>query len=141
MEAEDWGRVQALFHAALPLGDAERDEYLARECSGDDSLRGEVESLIAAYGGRSGFLEEPAFSLGMRVLSGGEGESPAGKRFGSYKVLRELGRGGMGEVYLAEDCLLGRKVALKFLSTGLVHDSWAKRQLVKEAQAVAMRSE
>src|SRR4030095_11235173 len=57
---------------------------------------------------------------------------------GPYKILSALGQGGMGAVYLAENRRLNKKVALKFLSSEFITDNWAKRQLVKEAQAVAM---
>lgn len=138
MEVKDWERIEDLFHAALPLNAEARAAYLDRACMGNETLRTEVESLLAAFKGRENFMEDSAFDLGLRVLSGDASESLTGKLLGPYKILNQLGKGGMGEVYLAEDTRLGRKVALKFLSAKLVDDNWAKRQLVKEAQAVAM---
>src|SRR5215207_578767 len=127
-------QVQGLFHAALPLGDEERAAFLARECVGDEELRREVESLIVAYEGHEDFLGQSALSLGMRVLSSDTSEDLTGRTVGSFKILRLLGHGGMGEVYLAEEEPLGRKVALKFLSSKLAHSQWAKREFAKEAQ-------
>jgi serine/threonine-protein kinase len=138
MEVKDWERVESLFHAALPLDAGARAAHLELACAGDQALRAEVESLLAASERDEGFLAENAFNAGLEVLSGAQAERLEGKQIGCYQVLSQLGRGGMGEVYLAEDTRLGRKVALKFLSGKLVDDNWAKRQLVKEAQAVAM---
>jgi serine/threonine-protein kinase len=131
-------QVRGLFDTALQLGVEERAAYLTRECAGDEKLRREVESLIGAYEGHAGFLEQSALSLGMRVLSSETVEDLTGETVGSFEILRLLGRGGMGDVYLAEDTQLGRDVALKFLSSKLAHSQWAKRQFAKEAQAVAM---
>lgn len=138
MEPDRWQLIEELFHATLQLEAAERSGYLLRECMGDEVLRQKVESLVAASDRAPVFIDTTAFSLGMRVLSSEASNTMAGKSIGPYKIVSAVGKGGMGEVYLAEDTKLGRKVALKFLSPEFVGDNWAKRQLIKEAQAVAM---
>lgn len=138
MSTSNWQEVESIFHEALILDGRRRSEYLDRACAGIAAVRKEVESLLKAYESRSQFMEDPAFEVGLRFLHQKEAKSLVGETIGPYKVLETLGKGGMGEVYLAEDTRLGRKVALKFLSPELVGDSWAKRQLIKEAQAAAM---
>ncbi len=138
MPDREWQRIETLFHAALPLGAAERAAFLRQECAGNGRIQTEVESLIDAFVNSNGFIDQPAFDLGMEVLQANQTETMSGKTVGSYRVLQCLGKGGMGEVYLAEDTRLERKVGLKFLSPEFVGDNWAKRQLIKEAQAVAI---
>jgi non-specific serine/threonine protein kinase len=137
MRTEDWLRVEELFHAALRLEGAERDDYLARECEGDKAMREEVESLVASSESGRSFIERPALSLGMKVLTDGLAGSLVGSSIGHYNVVRLLGRGGMGEVYLADDLDLERLVALKFISGGLVGGEWVREQLMQEARAAA----
>ncbi len=138
MAARDLQNIESVFHAALDLPRQERAAYIETACQGDRQLYVEVSSLISALESSEDFLDDPVVSLGMGVLSQSAEPSLIGKTIGPYKILSLLGKGGMGEVYLAEDTRLERKVALKFLSEALTGDSWAKRQLAKEAQAAAM---
>src|ERR1700694_3111185 len=137
MPNKHWEQIEAFFHAVLALDAGERSAYLLEKCAGDESLRREVESLIDAFESSNGLMEQPVFGLGMRLLQGKRMESMIDRVVGAHKILSHLGSGGMGEVYLAEDTRLSRKVALKFLSPEFVGDNWAKRQLKKEAQSVA----
>ena len=131
-------QVETVFQAALDLPAGERAAYVAQACAGNESLYAEVYSLVSAADTHNGFIDKPVVNLGFEVLSRSEDESMIGSQIGSYKILSRLGKGGMGQVYLAEDTRLDRKVALKFLSYELVNDNWAKRQLAKEARAAAM---
>jgi serine/threonine protein kinase/Tfp pilus assembly protein PilF len=138
VKAEDWPRVEELFHHVSGLGVSERDEYLARECAGDEALRREVESLVSASESNPSFMARPLLSEGLRAVYGQTSGSLAGSSLGHYKVVRMLDSGGMGgEVYLAEDCRLERPVALKFISNHYAGDEWAREQMMKEARAVA----
>ena len=131
-------QIEEMFHRALSVTAEERAGYLDEVCEQDDNLRREVDSLIAAYESGSGLLDETAVTLAMRVLGSEPESSMVGQEVGPYKILSALGQGGMGAVYLAENRRLNKKVALKFLSSEYISDNWAKRQLIKEAQAVAM---
>lgn len=138
MENEDWGRIEELFHEAIALPVAERAAFLTQACGEAHHLRSELEAYLAAYDAKPDVIENPVFSLGLRTLWQSESRpSLEGTEIGPFRILQQLGEGGMGEVYLADDTKLDRKVALKFLSQRLVNDEWAKRQLKREAQAVA----
>lgn len=138
MNNQEWQKVESIFHAALNLTGRQRVLYLSEACSGNDSLFSEVNSLISAFEQKSEFLEEPVFSLGMTVLDHSQEKDLTGQTIGCYRIEKKLGGGGMGDVYLAEDTRLNRKVALKFLKDNLLNDRWAKRQFIREAQAFAL---
>src|SRR5438309_6337164 len=108
-------RVQELFHAALPLELAARTAFLVEACMPDGELLNEVQSLISAHEREGSFIDSPAAQPVAEMLASVRSESYVGQTVGSFRILSQLGRGGMGEVYLAEDSKLGRKVGLKRL--------------------------
>jgi TolB-like protein/tetratricopeptide (TPR) repeat protein len=133
MTPERWRQVERVLHAALESAPAERAGLLDRECAGDPGLRAEVESLLAAQPAE-GFLNSNAFEDAAALLDDSEPGSLVGRNVGHYAVERQIGSGGMGEVYLAEDARLGRKVALKLLDRGLAGDAVSRARFLREAR-------
>lgn len=97
----------------------------------------EVLSLIDSFDENDNEFEEPVIDLGLRVIAASQQRKLVGRTIGQFKVLSRLGSGGMGEVYLANDKQLDRRVALKFISSELIDDRAARTQLVTEAKAIA----
>src|SRR5688572_30550711 len=112
---------RSIFNSAINSRPEERGLFISQACSGDDSLRSEVESLIASHERSGSFIDEPALHAAAAFLSD-EAELQPGRTIGSYEIRSFISRGGMGEVYLAEDKRLGRKVALKRLPSTFVRD-------------------
>ncbi len=117
-----WQRVEELFHRALEVPADERRAFVERACGGDEALRQAVEPLLrSADDGEGGDESEDDFL--RRVVGGGAVllEPPRERRIGPYRLLRRLGAGGMGEVFLAEraDREYRQQVALKLVRPGL----------------------
>src|SRR2546430_14283276 len=137
MTPEHWQQVKEVLNAALGRDPHERAAFISKACSGDESLRHEVESLIISHGEAGSFIEEPAFNVNAEVLAGEKRESLAARSFGPYEILSKLGAGGMGDVYLAQDGRLGRQVALKLLPSHFTSDADRLRRFQQEARAAS----
>ena len=121
MEAARWGRVKALFQEALSHEPPEWAALLERECGDDRELHRQVERLLEAHRGSAGFLETPVAAIASSADDAGDADVPPPAHIGPYRVLRELGRGGMGTVYLAEreDEGFRKSVAIKVVRRGM----------------------
>src|SRR5262249_12891652 len=138
MTPEKWERIKALFEVALQQPAAKRASFLARLCSEED-VRAQVEKLLADHDEAGSFLSDPVLGSPPRKTSRSRaheftsGEVVAGR----FKVIRLLGKGGMGEVYEGEDIKLRRQVALKFLPEDLSQDPQALERFQREARAAS----
>jgi len=138
---DDWARISALFDRALELDAADRDRLLLEEEAAHPRVAAEVRVLLRAHDRAGGFLEQPAWRADPDLLSDAHDEvSLTGRRIGPYQVGDEVGRGGMGVVYAAEDARLGRTVALKMLPPAFSRDPVARDRLSREARAAAALS-
>jgi serine/threonine-protein kinase len=125
MTPERWREITGLFEAALARDSAERPSFVAERCANDSELRSEVEAMLLAH--------EHANQLGSAVTM----VSAVPDTLGHYEIVRKIGAGGMGDVYLARDTRLDREVALKILPPELADDPTRRARFMKEAKAVA----
>jgi hypothetical protein len=139
MTPERWKQVNDLFHAVLDQPAGEREAFLTRAAGGDTGLVREVESLLSAHDLSHEFLEVPAYGVAPELMFDDD-DALAGRTLGPYRVKEEIGRGGMGVVYAAEDTRLGREVALKALAPEFNDDEGRRERLRREARAVAALS-
>ena len=134
MKHERWKQMDELLDAALERPATERASFLDRACSGDEELRRELESLLISDGEAKAFIESPPARVAADLFTDNQPKPARGKRIAHYEVLVEIGSGGMGEVYLARDTRLGRKVALKLLPPSVTADAQLRARFFREAQ-------
>lgn len=145
MSPDRWQQIEAVFQGAFDLSADERTAYLSEKCAGDAELRGEVEKLLANLDSAENFIESPVWtdsrflnssakkviskSLDEEIRENDRGEDFKGKHIGAYQLLRELGRGGMGAVFLAEraDGEFSQNVAIKLIKRGMDSDFIVRR--------------
>ncbi len=134
MNLERYEQADKIFQSAVELATDQRAAFLDRACAGEPELRNEVESLLAYDKKAQDFIEAPVFDETADLLADDAAGTLVGETIGPFRLVGRLGAGGMGEVYLAEDTRLGRKVALKLLSRSLVGDSQSRKRFLREAR-------
>jgi serine/threonine protein kinase/tetratricopeptide (TPR) repeat protein len=124
MTPERWQRINEIFHAALVLEDGERGAFILAQSAGDESLRGKVAALLASHEQVGEFIQGSVFSGAAQLLVEEESEAMIGQSIGLYEIDREIGRGGMGSVYLAtrNDDQFQQQVAIKVVRRGMDTD-------------------
>ncbi|MCA1626319.1 MAG: serine/threonine protein kinase, partial [Acidobacteria bacterium] len=137
MNAEHWQKIKGLLDNALKLDAQKRQQFLDNVCGNDLKLRQEVEELLASSENVKSFLEKPVVGEVAEVIVNREDKLTDGQSFGHYKVIEQIGKGGMGEVYLAKDTKLHRQIALKVLSSDFTRDDDRLRRFVREAHAIS----
>ena len=120
LQSDRWNRVAELFDAAVALSGAERTRFLEQECGDDPELRVEIESLLAADEDDSEFMEDSPLEVPRELFADTPTEL-SGEKFGAYRIIREIGRGGLGTVYLGQraDEAFEKEVAIKAVRRGL----------------------
>jgi serine/threonine protein kinase/tetratricopeptide (TPR) repeat protein len=132
MDSARWQKIQTLFHKAADIPETEQQTFLESECGDDPALVGEVISLLEEDARGASVLDGGIAELAHQILSDPAAPSVAFKHFGPYRIVRAIGEGGMGIVYLAERDDLGSQVAIKIL-----RDAWlspARRDLFTAEQ-------
>ena len=144
MTPQQYERLTELFHAALEIAPEDRSAYLNQVSHGDAELRGELDSLLAAHAARADYTEKPLDDIAAGMCLAQQDNGPDGAaslapdtRLDRYEIRSLIAKGGMGEVYLAEDMRLHRKVALKILPAAVAANQDRMRRFEQEAQAAA----
>ena len=137
MKPEHWQQIDEILEAALEREESQRAAFLEEACGGDEALRREVEHLLVQEVKAEDFLETPALEVEAKAMAEAQTYPLVGRQIGSYNILSPLGSGGMGEVFLAHDTTLNRKVALKFLPNFMQEDPTARKRFLREAKMAA----
>lgn len=130
MSPEQWEQVKNIFEQAMAMAPDDRQKFVNENCSDNEPVKREVEELLNSYQNSESFLETPA-------ISKKKNEFTSGQRFGQYEIIKLIGAGGMGEVFLARDTKLKRNVALKLLPAEFTSNKERLQRFEQEARSVS----
>lgn len=138
MNPERWQKIDAVFREALDCAPADRAAFVTRACNGDTALQHEIEKLFTSLDAAGSFLEKPAGEgFGCDHKPARVPSLSTGQKLAHYEILSPLGSGGMGEVYLANDLNLDRRVALKILPSQFTKNAAQVQRFEREARAAS----
>ncbi len=140
MNEERWRKAKAIYQSLVERDSSQKDAYLAQACAGDETLRKEVESLIACQSEADGLMASPALEVVVRELASEPEEDLSGRALLHYRVKEKIGAGGMGIVYRAGDTRLNREVAIKALPAIFSADPERLARFEREARLLATLS-
>src|SRR6201988_5425885 len=132
-----WQRAKEIFQDAINRAPGERTAFLASACGDDVIMREEVESLISSHEASGEFIDSPAYETAAHLIADNQSALAPGQSVGSYEIVSFISRGGMGEVYIAQDRRLNRRVALKLLLDPFTRDQDRLRRFEQEARAAS----
>lgn len=135
MDPEEWQKIRAIFDDVLRSPPDEREASLTDACGGDPELRADVESLLDSFD--EGFLEDAGIAEVADLIIHSNKKLAEGQHLRHYRIICPIGSGGMGEVYLAQDTKLNRRVAVKVLPYAMSSDPDSNRRFSREARAAA----
>jgi len=141
MTPERWRKVEEIFQGALDCSPDERNQFVIVACGEDESLCRDVQLLLRQHDSAGELMEQPLYAnteLGMLESFVEESDPMLGRRLGSYRIEREIGRGGMGAVYEASraDNEFHKRAAIKLVKRGMDTD-FILRRFRKERQILA----
>src|SRR5262249_35067794 len=133
-----WDQIEHVYHAARDLAGVARVRFLDAHCGPDAAMRQQIEALLEQDESPDSFLNRPAVHLAAGWRSAAADQpSLVGRSLGPYRVVEQIGAGGMGEVYRARDPKLGRDVAIKILPAAFARDPGRLARFEREARALA----
>src|SRR5687768_10245742 len=135
--ADNWVKAKQIFAEAIKLSPELRLRFLDEICADDTEMRREVESLLVSFDDAKSFMETPAAKEIADLTKSDGKQLKAEQHFGPYEIIKQIGAGGMGKVYLAKDTRLNRQVALKLLSIEVDSDKAKISRFKQEARAAS----
>src|SRR5687767_5884406 len=137
MQETYWHKIEEIFSRAVALPKNDRQAFVEENCGGDDELCREILALLLEDEENSDFLSEPVFNAGLQILGADFTGLLKKEKFAHYKLLKQLGSGGTGIVFLAEDTQLRRRAALKIITPSLTSQPEVLKRFQQEARAAS----